>query len=243
MRVLVVDDEGALLRTITANLELDGFEVVAAEGAARALEIAARETFDLVLTDIRMPGMDGVELFRRIRALRPEMPVVLMTAFAMEGLVDDALSEGAFAVLPKPFAMEDVVATLTRAARRPVVLLVDGSEAEAAAVALREGGVPAEAATGEASAVSAMERGRADVCVVPLVNDTTLAWAARLRAMDPSLVLVAIAGELAPSLGRRLAALGAFACLPPPVSPKALARVIGLARGARRPSLQAAAPR
>src|SRR6185437_3367023 len=94
MRILIVDDERPILLTLAANLELDDFEVATAESGAAALELLARETFDLVLSDVRMPGMNGVELFRRIRQLRPDCPVVLMTGFAIEGLVYDAVAEG-----------------------------------------------------------------------------------------------------------------------------------------------------
>src|SRR5271166_5091781 len=100
MRILLVDDEQSLLMTLAANLELDGLDVTTAESGQRALELFESEPFDLVLSDIRMPGMNGVDLFRRIRAQRPECPVVLMTAFALEGLVQEAIAEGVFTVLP-----------------------------------------------------------------------------------------------------------------------------------------------
>ena len=57
---------------------------------------------DVVLSDMRMPGLHGVDLLRRIKQARPDMPVVLMTAFTAEELVEDALAEGAFTVLPNP---------------------------------------------------------------------------------------------------------------------------------------------
>jgi CheY-like chemotaxis protein len=126
MRILVVDDEPGLLMTLAANLELEGFEVVAAESGARALDLFEQGAFDLVLSDIRMPGMNGVDLFRTLRSKQHGVPVVLMTAFALEGLVQEAIREGAFTVLPKPFDLDHVVGALTRAAKSPVVLLVDG---------------------------------------------------------------------------------------------------------------------
>ncbi len=237
MRVLIVDDEGSILLTLAANLELEGFDVTQAPSGARALEALQIESFDLLLTDIRMPGMSGVELFRRARALRPEMPVVLMTAYAVEGLVDEALGEGAFAVLPKPFAMDHVVATLLSAARRPVVLIVDEEQAEATAAALRDSGVGARAAADEESAVAAVQDGDVDVCVLPLVMKRSDAPATmeRLLASEPALTFVIIAATVLPDLVRRVAALGAFACLRGPLGAKEIVRVVARARSSLRP--------
>lgn len=237
MRVLLVDDEGSLLLTLAANLELEGFEVVVAESGERALEIVAKQPFDLVLSDIRMPGMSGVELFQRIRQREPEMPVVLMTAFALEELVDQALSQGAFMVLPKPFSIEQVVAALLHAARRPLVLVVDGAEAEATARALSTAGVAARAVDGdEEEVLEAAREGRIDVCVVPLVpeREGAATLVRRLLAIEPALTFLAVSGRNVPDLVQRMAAVRAFACVRTPVEIAALARLVGRARAAQR---------
>lgn len=237
MRVLLVDDEGSLLLTLAANLELEGFDVVGAESGERALQLVASQSFDLVLSDIRMPGMSGVELFQKIRVLRPEMPVVLMTAFALEELVDQALSEGAFTVLPKPFSIEQVVATLLHAARRPLVLVVDGAEAEETARALTKAGVAARATHGEdEEVIEDVRDGRIDVCVVPLVpeRDAAAGLVRRLLAFEPALTFLAVAGRNVPDIVQRMVALRAFACVRKPLDIAALARLVGRARAARQ---------
>lgn len=244
MRVLLVDDEGSLLLTLAANLELEGFDVALAMSGEAALEILAREAFDLVLTDIRMPGMNGVELFHRVRALRPEMPVVLMTAFALEELVDSALSRGAFTVLPKPFSIEQVTATISHAARRPLVLVVDSDEAQATAEELGRAGVPARATSGrddEEEVLAEVTSGRIDICVVPLVpeREDVSALLDRLLAVEPALTFVAVGARSAPAFAQRMAALRAFACVRRPLDAAVLARLCGRARGAR---VGAAAP-
>jgi len=245
MRVLVVDDEGSVLVTLSANLELEGFEVTSAASGAIALELLEEGVFDLVLTDIRMPGMSGVELFRRVRARSPAMPVVLMTAYAVEGLVEEALGEGAFAVLPKPFAIDHVAATLVRAGRRPVVLIVDEAKAEATAEALRASGVGARAATDEESALAAVRCGDVDVCVLPLETRRKSApdCMAELLTAEPSLTFIVIAKTIHPETVRRVSALGAFACIQGPVGTKEMIRVVARARSAprQRPSTQAPA--
>src|SRR5262245_20262510 len=146
MRLLLVDDEEAVLLTLAANLELDGFVVTTAPCGEDALGLLQHHDFDLVLSDVRMPGMNGVELFRRIRKMRPDCPVVLMTGFALEDLVRQAMREGVFAVLPKPFDMADVVGALTVAARAPIVLIIEGDAESGRALADALRGVRVRAA-------------------------------------------------------------------------------------------------
>src|SRR5215467_6623933 len=203
MRILLVDDERSLLMTLAANLEMDGFDVTMAESGKLALELFEKEKFDLVLSDVRMPGMHGVELFRRIRALRPDCPVVLMTAFAVEGLVRDAISEGVFTVLPKPFDIEHVVGALTRALKSPVVLIVAGDArvAEELAEALRSSGVRAEHLTDGAKALEAVRRGKVDVCVLDLnlKGMTATELMSRIREVDPTIVHIVVAAQDLPA--------------------------------------------
>jgi DNA-binding NtrC family response regulator len=233
MRILIVDDEDSLLLTLVANLELEGFEVVGAGNASCALELLRRETFDLVLTDIRMPGMNGVDLFRTIRSQNPDMPVILMTGFAVESLVDEAILEGAFAVLPKPFDVEHVIAVLSRAVSRPVVLLVNHSEgAEPAAAALRAMGIACRTAADEEGTLSAVRDRIADVIVVDLgmLGHGTPRFVQRMLAVDPSVAVITIAARLVPDLFQKVAAVGVSACLLEPLAPSELVRFIARAR-------------
>jgi DNA-binding NtrC family response regulator len=235
-RILLADDEASVRMTLAANLELEGFEVETAEDGQRALELFGEKPFDLVLTDIRMPRMDGVQLFQEIRRREPGMPVVLMSGFALEDLVDHALTHGAFALLPKPFEVEHVVAVVTSAARRPVVLVVDGDEARATAEALRALGVAAIAGDDEETTVRVIEERRADVCVTELTSADggALDMACRLLSRAPSLTWIAVSARDAHALVRRAAALGAFACFARPVEAAELARAVARARAARR---------
>src|SRR4051812_36265517 len=117
IRLLLVDDEESLRITLAANLEMSGFEIIEAENGQRALEIVKEREVDLVLTDIRMPGLNGIQLFSAIKQVRPDMPVILMTAFAVEGHVQGAVLQGAFTVLPKPFDVDDMAKILLRAVK------------------------------------------------------------------------------------------------------------------------------
>ncbi len=118
-QVLIVDDEPNMRRTLEILLgEDDRLEVATAASAEKALERLAREPADLVLTDLTMPGMDGLELLRRVRESSPETQVVLMTAYQTVESALAAMRAGAFEYLIKPFAPEELVAIVEAALKQ-----------------------------------------------------------------------------------------------------------------------------
>jgi DNA-binding NtrC family response regulator len=234
-RLLLVDDEASLRLTLAANLELDGFEVVEADSPQRALELLeASDRFQLVLTDVRMPGMNGVDLFRRIKAVRPGIPVVFMTAFAVEDLVQAAVREGAFAVLPKPCDPTVLARTLLRAARGTMVLVMDApDDAEVLAHGLRDLGLRAQAAADGEEALRLAGDGKVDVCMVEMVQAGISGpeLMQKLLAIDPSIAIIAMSGHTVPDMFEKAAALGAFGCMRKPFQLDDLVLAIAAARG------------
>lgn len=230
--ILVVDDEASLRTTLAANLELDGFDVVEASDGVEALALARTRAFDLVLTDIRMPGMNGVDLFRAIRQLHPTVPVLLMTAFAVEHLIQQALREGVYMVIPKPFDVEQLVHSLQAALHRPVVLVIDVPNAAATtARALAAVGLLARAATTDAEVLDLVREGRVGVCVVDLTRPGSdgPGLIERIRRLEQTLVVIAISSQDDEVLLRR-AAVHAAAILQRPVVPADLVEAIARAR-------------
>lgn len=112
MKVLVVDDEPLLVKALRRVLVREGHEVLSAADGAQALEVLAAAQVDVVLSDVRMPVMDGVTLVRQLRETRASPPpVILLTGYA--DLSDAALKgAGAVAVLGKPVEVETLLATL-----------------------------------------------------------------------------------------------------------------------------------
>lgn len=115
--ILVVDDEIRLADVLTVALSDLGYQAIAAENAAEALDILKQQQIDLVLSDLRMPGMDGRQLLNEIRTKYPDIPVVMITAFASVRDAVELIKEGAFDYIAKPFEIEDVAATVYRALR------------------------------------------------------------------------------------------------------------------------------
>ncbi len=112
--VLFVDDEAAIRDVMETELPRRGHRVTVCADGAAALAALEQESFDCVISDINMPGMDGFELSRRIRAARPDLPVMLMTGRSTEEHMLAALREGLFDYLKKPVSMTDIDAALTR---------------------------------------------------------------------------------------------------------------------------------
>jgi len=114
--VLIVDDDPAMGEMLASMLGEAGYETAVASSAADAAEVVSREDFDVVLSDIKMPGGSGIELVGRLRDLRPEMPVVLMTAFGSLDSAVEAMRAGAFDYVTKPFKRDEILVVLERAA-------------------------------------------------------------------------------------------------------------------------------
>jgi DNA-binding NtrC family response regulator len=236
-KILLVDDEASLRMTLAANLELEGFVVVEAESAEHALALLASEAFDLILSDIRMPGRSGIELVGELRNTGVDIPVVLMTAFTEEKNLDEATRNGVFAVLTKPFRIDHGIGLLLRALRRPTVLVVDDAHnmAVATAAALTQLGLRVEAVDSGAAALATIRSGTYDVCVVDLVMPgmNGIELIRRLHDQDPDIAVIVYSGS---EDGERMmvmaASEGAFRCLRKPLDPLLLASAIAAARGA-----------
>jgi two-component system response regulator FlrC len=113
-RILVVEDDAALREALTDTLELAGQSVLAAPDGEAALAVLGREAVDMILSDVQMPGMDGHELLRRVKAVRPGIPFILMTAYGQIERAVEAMKDGAADYLPKPFEPDRLLAVVAR---------------------------------------------------------------------------------------------------------------------------------
>jgi two-component system nitrogen regulation response regulator GlnG len=116
LRVWLVDDDASIRWVLERALRNDGMTARAFEAAEPALDALRRDTPDVLITDIRMPGASGLDLLRRIRDARPALPVIVMTAYSDLGSAVSAYEGGAFEYLPKPFDIDQAVALVRRAA-------------------------------------------------------------------------------------------------------------------------------
>ncbi len=132
MRVLIVDDEPSICDVLSISLRKEGYEVVAETSPRRALDRFLRQPYDVVLQDLKMPEMDGIELLREIKKVRPDTVVIIMTAYSTWDRAVEAMRLGAYHYIKKPFDTQvDVKATLQRAlqVRRAQADLAEGFDA------------------------------------------------------------------------------------------------------------------
>lgn len=115
--ILIVDDEVRLLDVLGGMLETQGYRALVAQGGAQALDLIERESVDLVLTDLRMPGINGQTLLGEIHRRHPGMPVVIMTAYSTVRDAVQAIKDGANDYIDKPIEIEDLTRALTNALR------------------------------------------------------------------------------------------------------------------------------
>jgi two-component system, NtrC family, response regulator AtoC len=129
-RILVADDEAGLREFITDSLELDEHTVVAAKDGKEAAKILEERGFDLLLTDLKMPGLDGMSLLRKVRAEQPEVEVIVMTAHGTVDNAVEAMKLGAFEYLQKPISGPDELRLLVARAveRRGLKDRTEGTE-------------------------------------------------------------------------------------------------------------------
>ncbi len=114
VNILIVDDEEIVRESLANWLEEDGYEVEAVENGARALERLPAKDWNLAMIDLKMPGMDGIQLMDEIRKVRPDTIVIIMTAYATVDTAVQAMKKGAYDYIVKPFNPEDLSITIRK---------------------------------------------------------------------------------------------------------------------------------
>lgn len=129
-RILVVDDNIDYCEGIIDFLEMEGFDAMGVHDGFKALEVIKKEEFDMVLMDVRMPGMDGVETFQKLKAVSPETPTILMTAFAVESRIREALRNGVFGAFQKPVDNERLICSIKKSFPGGAVVMIADDDKE-----------------------------------------------------------------------------------------------------------------
>lgn len=114
MRILVIDDEPLVASVVAEALQNEGNQVVVAGNGVEGLRAIEADVPDAVFLDIRMPGMDGIEVLRRIRTRLPHLPVIILTGWASDTQIDEARRLGVTDVISKPVALRNLTRALAR---------------------------------------------------------------------------------------------------------------------------------
>jgi two-component system response regulator HydG len=129
-KILVVDDNEEFCRNVTDILELHDYDVMCAYDGLKAIELVVKNGFSLAMMDVRMPVLDGLKTFKQIKQLAPDTPVIMVSAYAVEDLVRDALREGAFGFLKKPIDFDELLRLIAKATSRGTMILVADNNKE-----------------------------------------------------------------------------------------------------------------
>ena len=196
-RVLIVDDEANMRRTLCDILRDDGYDVVAAATGEEAVELCSTERFDIVLMDVRMPGIDGVEAFRQIRRHQEAVRVIMMSAFSLEDLKQAALDEGAIAFLSKPLDVQKTIRLIDEV-KDTAILVVEEDENISAPLhaALKDQGYQVTVTESPHDALELVEQIRFDLIFVdvnlPAMDGLELYLA--IKQITPKAVAIMITG-------------------------------------------------
>jgi DNA-binding NtrC family response regulator len=121
-RILVIDDERSIRNTLKDILEFEKYQVELAEDGYKALEFLKTSDFDVILCDIKMPGMDGIEVLQKIEALKPDTPVVMISGHGNIDTAVESIKKGAFDYIEKPLDLNRVLITLRNAMDKSILI-------------------------------------------------------------------------------------------------------------------------
>ena len=196
-RILIVDDEKNMRKTLADILRDEGYQVATAATGEEAVALCSQQDFDVVLMDVRMPGMDGVEAFRRIRRHREGVRVLLMSAYDVNQLKEAALDEGAIAFLSKPLDVQKVIQLIGEVKETAILVVEDDAHtAGLLGTTLKQQGYRVTVTQSPHDALELVEQIRFDLIFLdvnlPAMNGLELYLA--IKRITPSAVAIMITG-------------------------------------------------
>lgn len=229
--ILVVDDLKSVRMTLGRVLEDEGHNVVLAEDGYQAIEAAKQTSFDIIFMDIKMPGINGVQTFREVKKINPQAAVIMMTAYSVEDLVREALEEGAYAVVYKPFDIENIVSIIESALRKTLILIVDDrfADRETLKAILEERGYSVVTASSGAEALARVKEKRFDIIFLdvrlPDIDGAQLFE--QVEDIDPEVAVIMMTGYSEEESVKRAISQGAYTCIYKPFNIDKILALVG----------------
>jgi len=218
--ILVVDDLRSIRLTLGVILENEGHNVVTVEDGYQAIEAVRKAHFDTIFMDIKMPGIDGVQTFREIKKIDPEAMVIMMTGYSVEDLVKEALEEGAYAVVYKPFDIDRIIAIIEELLENVLILVVDERFAnrEVLKVRLEDKGYRVATARDGTDAIEMVKSRHYDIIFldVSLPDMNGVEVFEQVKKIDPKAAVIMMSGYSEEELVSRAVIEGAYACIHKP---------------------------
>ena|SRR3990167_1266329 len=231
VNILVVDDQIGMLETFTDILADRGFHVETAEDGFIAIDKVKKGSFDIIFMDIKMPGINGVQTFREIRKINEKTRVIMMTAYAVEDLIKEAIEEGAYTVIYKPFDMDKVIRTIERVLKTQLVLVVDDrlADRETFKDVLESRGYKVATAQSGREAIELLRKGENfDIIFldVKMPEFDGVATFEELHKLKPEIPVIMVTAYTAEEIIKEALNKGAYACLFKPIDMEKLVKVL-----------------
>jgi two-component system, NtrC family, response regulator HydG len=221
--ILVVDDDLVLAEGIADVLDAKRFKVSVANNGFIALDLVKKDLFNIVLMAIKMPGINGVETYRKIKGIRPEIKAILMTAYSNENLVEQAIHDGVCLVMDKPIDLDGLIALIEALAGKARVLVVDDNPdfCESIKDLLERKGFKVKTAGNHAEAILSAQKDPVDLFLIDIKLPTQNGFETylALREIDPKAAYIMITGyiEETRDLAKKAIESGAYTCLHKPL--------------------------
>lgn len=231
VNILVVDDQIGMLETFTDILVDRGFHVETAEDGFTAIDKVKKGSFDIIFMDIKMPGINGVQTFREIKKINSKSRVVMMTAYAVEDLIKEAIEEGAYTVIYKPFDMDKVIRTIERVLKTQLVLVVDDriEDRETFKDLLETRGYKVATAQSGREAIQLIQRGeKVDIIFldVKMPEFDGVATFEEIHKLKPEIPVIMVTAYTAEEITKEALNKGAYACLFKPLDMEKLVKLL-----------------
>ncbi len=197
-RILVVDDNRSLTEALGDVFEARGYEVELAFDGNQAVERVRSSSFDCILMDIRMPQMSGVDAFKEIKKIDPTVPVILMTAYSVQGLIEEARAEGVAAIVQKPVSIDKIVAIIDEL--KGSALIVDKCPDPTLQQVLTDAGYRVAITSASAEALTMVAAGQYDAVMLSVEIDglTSLDSVVYFKECSPKCLIIVMSTEHQP---------------------------------------------
>lgn len=238
--VLVVDDLRSIRLTLGGILEDEGHNVVTVEDGYQAIEAVKKAHFDAIFMDIKMPGINGVQTFREVKKIAPASAVIMMTAYSVEDLVKEALEEGAYAIIYKPFDIDKVISLIEKLLRQKILILIvdeQFADREKLKTILEDKGYRVTTAKDGTEAIKKVREKHYDIIFleVKLPDMNCAQTFEQVKEIDPGATVIMMSGYTEEELVKKAVSAGVYTCLQKPFDmEKVMALVADIARGRKQ---------
>jgi DNA-binding NtrC family response regulator len=229
--ILVVDDIRSMRVTLGGILEDKGHNVVTVENGYQAIEAVKKTFFDVIFIDIKMPGINGVQTFREIKKIDRKAVVIMMTAYSVEDLLKEALEEGAYAIVYKPFDVDKIIAAIEEVLHeRTLILVVDDrfSDRETLKTILEDKEYRVATAADGPEAIEMVKGKHYDIIfldvVLPGIDGAETFE--RVKKIDPEATVIMMTGYTEEDLVRKAVSEGAYTCMYKPFNMEKLIALV-----------------